>query len=250
MRIESGTTSDRRNRVLIILILCGAFSTWFAYDGFYAYPAKNVEWAKQYLPSEGKQADFWTNPLATVTNLEAARGRITESSEAVPFETLTEQLGEPTFRDARFAYYVGPAAFASFEIDENRVVRVDRLEVQREPSESDIRNQKVLALVLAVIGLVVLVHFVRIVRARIVLDEAGLTIGGRTIGWDAMESLDTGKLKEKGWVTLSYRQNTGQEIIRLDSYALDRFDDILATICTRKGFKVKGADPDSEAASG
>jgi len=250
MRIESGTTSDRRNRVLIGLILCVAFAAWFAYDGFQRYPAKNVEWAKQYLPSEGKQADFWINPLATVANLEAVRERIAETSEPVSFEALTEKLGEPTFRDARFAYYVGPAAFASFEIVEDRVVRVDRLEVQREPSESDIRNQKVLALLLAVIGVVVLVHFVRITRERVVLDEDGLTIGGRTIGWDAMESLDSSRLKDKGWVTLAYQGDVGPGDVRLDSYALDRFDDILAAICERKGYKVKGADPESETTSG
>ena len=246
MRIETGASSDRRNRVVIGLVLCVAFAAWFAYDGFKGYPARNVEWARQYMPAEGKDADFWVNPHATVENIEAVRDQIAaaaDTGEPLQVEELTEQLGEPAFQDVRFAYYVGPAAFASFEIVDDRVVRADRFEVGARHSESDIRNQRILALVLALLSVVIFVHFIRVRGTTVVVDEDGLTIGGRMIGWDAMESLDSSQLKEKGWVTLICRGPEGEEAVRLDSYAIERFDDVLAAICQKKGFELKGAEP-------
>jgi hypothetical protein len=246
MRIETGASSDRRNRVVIGLILCVAFAAWFAYDGFKGYPAKNIEWARQYMPAEGKEADFWINPRATAENLEAVRDQIAtaaRTAEPLRVEELTEQLGEPTFRDVRFAYYVGPAAIASFEIVDDRVVRTDRLEIQQQPSESDIRNQKVLALVLGVLAVVILVHFMRIRGTIAVVDEDGLMFHGERISWDAMESLDSSRLKAKGEVVLSYRTNGQERAVRLDSYAIEHFKEVVTAICQKKGFELKGAEP-------
>jgi len=237
MRIETGTTSDRRNRILILLVMCVGFSTWFAYDGFVGYPAKNMEWARQFLPPEGKQRTLHPNPRATVAALEKLREVVGVGGVAV--EKVTAEIGEPAFRDDGHLYYIGPAAFASFEIRGDRVVGIERIEAQTEPSESDIRNQKALALILAVVAVGVLVHLVRISRERVVLDDEGLKIRGQVITWDEMESIDGSRLQDKGWVTLTYQRGGQARSIRLDSFSLDRFEEILNAIREKKGFHLK-----------
>jgi len=241
MNIESGTTSDRRNRVLIMLVMCLVFSGWFSYDGFVGYPAKNIKWARQFLPTEGKLAKLQNNPKVLTETLEEIRRQMAPTGtvgggQTLELQDLTDRLGEPALKDAKFYYYIGPAAFAAFEVEDDKVKAIDMLESQREPSESDIRNQKGLGLLLLLVAVGLAVHLRKVIRGRVILDDTGLQINGKKVTWEQMESLDVGRFEAKGWVVLLCQSDRGSVSIRLDSYAIERFDEIVAAICDRKGF--------------
>jgi hypothetical protein len=239
MQIEAKMTPDRRNRLIILVVMCVAFAAWFGYDGFINYPAKNLDWARQFLSGQAKESELEPNPDVTVAALKQVRDKI--QTDAMTVEELTAQLGEPAHRDNRHLYYIGLATFASFEIEGDRVTGVERLEEQTEPSESDIQSQKIFGLILAVGALGVLVHLARVAKERVILDDEGLKIRGNTITWDEMESIDASRLNDKGFVTLSFQRDGQPRSVRLDSYALDRFDEMLDAIREKKGFHLKGA---------
>ncbi len=41
MKIECGTTSQRRTRIIVATVVCAGMGGWFAYDGWLKYPAQN-----------------------------------------------------------------------------------------------------------------------------------------------------------------------------------------------------------------
>ena len=58
MHIESGTTRERRTRVLIVFLACLAFCLWFAYDGWMAYPKDNREDEQAQRPARHRPVDI------------------------------------------------------------------------------------------------------------------------------------------------------------------------------------------------
>ena len=69
------------------------------------------------------------------------------------------------------------------------------------------------------------------------LDDTGLTIP-RTgqIHFEQMKSLDTERYKKKGWVTLHYDAGGEEAEVRIDSYHVARFNEIISELCQRTGF--------------
>ncbi len=243
MTIESGTTSDRRNRIIMSLGLLLLFGGWFAYDGFVAYPAKNLKWARQFLnsvPGIAARPDLRTNPQA---RLEILR----QVTPGMPLDDVKRLLGEPTFENGTDYCYIGPASFGWYLVREGKVAEIKRVEQNSEPSESDVRNNRFIAGALVVVALGVLVHLVRVLKSRIVLDDTGLRIGGKTVAWGDMQALDAREYARKGWLDL---QCAGSERVRLDSYEIDRFDEIVGGICARKGFASPLAPAEDDAPAG
>ncbi len=243
MTIESGTTSDRRNRIIMSLGLLLLFGGWFAYDGFVSYPAKNMKWARQFLnsvPGMADRADLRTNPQA---RLDALR----QVKQDMPLDDVKRLLGEPTFENGTDYCYIGPASFGWYAVRDGKVAEIKRVEENSEPSEGDVRNNRYISAVLALVALGVFLHLIRVLRSRIVLDDAGLRIRGQTIGWGDMQGLDAREYARKGWIDL---QCAGSQSVRLDGYEIDRFDEIVGEICNRKGFASPLAPPEDEARAG
>jgi hypothetical protein len=63
MHIESGTTKDRRNRVLIMFVATLIFAAWFAYDGFVGYPKDNADLAEKEKPPAHSREDILTQKI-------------------------------------------------------------------------------------------------------------------------------------------------------------------------------------------
>ncbi len=227
MMIESGTTSDRRNRIIIFMVMCSAFAVWFARDGYVKYPAENLKWAQQQLPE--RPDDLKPNPRASLGNLQ----RVEVGMTVAELEAL---LGRPALVHEQKHWYVGPAAYGSFVVVGDKVRQIERVEESHEHNEGSLRTQKVFAAGMGLLGLITLGHLIRATKMRVVLDDAGLKIRGRAIGWDDMEALDSEAYARKGWVDLMVRSGGATEPVRLDSYLIDRFDDIVQAICERKGF--------------
>ncbi|NLX12178.1 MAG: hypothetical protein GXY44_00790 [Phycisphaerales bacterium] len=114
MVIQSGTTGERRIRNLISLLMFGGFAAWFAWDGFYGYPAKNLQWARQAMP-QPRPANLATNPRVLGTTLD-------KLNPGISMEELTELLGEPALIEDRQLHYVGRTMRVSVKFNEQGVV--------------------------------------------------------------------------------------------------------------------------------
>lgn len=236
MRIESGTTTEHRVRLGIFLAMCVVFAGYFGYDGLWGYPGKNLDWARQNMnvPAE-KKADIRTNPKVLIAELAQIKPGMTE-------DEVRARLGEPAvvMETAGLPggvdhWYVGPAACALIQFSDGKVRgEVHPLENVTK-SESDIHFQKVLGLILGVVSLFVGAYYVRINTWKTVVDDSGLTSKGRHVAWDDITGLDTSDYDRKGWLDVVYGRNGDSATLRLDSYHISRFDEIVNTICERKG---------------
>ncbi len=236
MNIESGTTKWWRNRHLMFLVMFLAFAAYFAYDGFYAWPRANVKWAAQAMgvPPETVQA----NPRVNTTAIRQVNGGLKQKG-AVDFEALVGelklQLGEPTLARENEYWWVGPAMYVEAAVRNGKPELI--VEQSKEYAESSIRDQKWFALLLSVAAAVVFFKLMRVLRMRAVLDEGGLHYKGRDVPWDAMTGLRTADYDRKGWVDLEYTAGGVTRSFRIDSFHIEKFDEIINAICERKGFK-------------
>lgn len=311
MQLESGTTGERRTRVLIFLVMCTAFTLWFAYDGFIGYPGKNLEWARQALPQQpsslhadprvnsanlaelarqsktlerselekllgppaveqtrelrylgpdlavtvrvengkiaGVAADEVKGEPPANANFRVRRERLERLQPGAPESLVRDELGEPTSVQEPRLWFVGPAAYASVEVSETgRILGEPTVRKNSEPSESDILVQKVIAAVLAVVTVFVLISFIRVLTLKVSLDDEGLVFRGKRIRYDEMTALRTENYSSKGWVDLEYTRDGRSRRQRLDSYHIDRFQEILDALCDRKGFSLPAAPAAAE----
>lgn len=243
MRIESGTTTEHRVRLGIFLAMCAVFAAYFGYDGMWGYPAKNRDWAVQNIPNlsvEQREA-VATNPKVMMQAL--AQLDADQRSGVITMNEVKARLGEPAATmpadagspDAVDHWYVGPAACAELKFSGGKLRQVRPLE-NISKTESDIHMQKVLGAILAVVSLAFGVHYVRVMTMKTILDDEGLTAKGSRIAWDQMRELDACDYQRKGWLDLVYGSDGEERTVRLDSYHIAAFDEIVNTICERKGF--------------
>ncbi len=238
MRIESGPTSERKIRTLLMLIMVGGFSIWFAYDGFIGYPAKNFDEHLQQLPTdlreEAASARIYESVTAdTLAAAQGAAGKFDEQKQKAALEQLYG--GPPSFETSDKWYYFGPC----FRVDVT--LSSGKLTVRgsaTEKTETSILWQKLLSLALGVGAVVLLLFWLRIVRTRLVLDDAGLTYRGKgPIRWDDMKALRISEFAKKGWVDLVYDDHGTERALRLDEYHIAKFDATIDAICSNKAFE-------------
>lgn len=231
MPIVSGTTRERLIRAAATTFLAVVIGVWFGYDGFVDYPRENWDYIR---------SNYLAQPPDSPTTLPVPDPDIgphtPESLSAATLPDLEEQLGPAHFRTEDRALWIGAgwgALIASLDPAGNiTALNWDRAK----HTATDILWQKILCGFCLAVGLVLLVHLARLLRFRVSLDEAGLHIGATSVPWDRMRALDISAFKNKGWVELEYDCEGQPARLRLDSYHIDRFDDIIREICTRRGF--------------
>lgn len=194
-----------------------------------------------------ERLDATANPNQTSTLITAARLEyITPGMSAA---AVRAQLGQPKEDLPESRWYVGPAAYAEFRIKNGKVVQEPEIQVSHQPSETDILLQKILAAALALLAVGVAIKVYLIFKTHIVLDDEGLVFNGRRVPWEAMRELITTDYNRKGWLDLAYEINGARRSLRLDSYHITNFDEILAAICEHKGFKLPVRVRDEDVAS-
>jgi hypothetical protein len=147
---------------------------------------------------------------------------------------LEHHLGDkPVETHNQTYWYIGPAVYARFEVIGDAVSNVIEMTENTDHRESDLAMQKWIAAGLCIVVLITLYFLIRAVRTRVVLDDAGLTVNHRHVAWDAMTGLDIEEYKDRGWLDLVYDDG---DLLRLDSYHIAKFREIVTEICNRKGF--------------
>jgi len=104
--------------------------------------------------------------------------------------------------------------------------------------------------VLAVLAAGLFVALLVLKSRRLVADEQGIRLGGKTIAWDAFTEADDKDLS-KGILVLTYKSTSEGQAQRLvlDEYNLSRFDDLLDEIAAHRPDLVPPAEPEGEPSS-
>jgi hypothetical protein len=242
MRIETGTTNERLARSGIIVLAMIVFAAWFAVDGWYRYPRKTMEIFQKDLKLENLPA-----PNPKLGYPEPIVPRTKYRPGMIKAEVIAE-LGKPlVIRPAadernEHWHYVGQFGRLDLEVERDKddargkVVAANWEQTPADYRQDSIRQQKFFAGACALLSVVGTVWLIGIWRTRVVVDEAGLAYGRRVIPWEAMTELDSAQYHAKGWLTLLYRAGQSQRKIKLDSFKIDAFDEVIDAICLQKGF--------------
>jgi hypothetical protein len=228
--IRSGTTRERLIRWGLFTAMCAVASGLFFYDGFVKWPRRNAEQAAENFPGP-HEGPVEINALVTRENCATIR-------QGMGLPQVKEILGEPAYEDEQVVFWVGPGGFLQWRLDGRRVgYPPPRFQRAAHPA-ADLATQKFLGALAGLAAIVALTFLVRAAGTRVVLDDAGLTTP-RTgqIRFEQMKSLDTERYKKKGWVTLHYDAGGEEAEVRLDSYHVARFDEIISELCQRTGFE-------------
>jgi hypothetical protein len=181
------------------------------------------------------------DPPANQIQVNVTKSRVELVKEGMSEDQVGELLGKPVVvRARRTVWYIGPAAYRELHIEDGKVSGASEAQSQvqvAEHTEGDLLLQKVIA---AVVGLAAVYGAFRLGRTlaiHVVVDDAGLSYGRKKVPWQAMTGLRTDQYKDKAWVDLEYQEGEGRHEIRLDSYLIRGFDQVIAAICDRKGFQ-------------
>ncbi|MGQ9650297.1 MAG: hypothetical protein ACUVXJ_09325 [Phycisphaerae bacterium] len=171
------------------------------------------------------------NPGVLVTRLRAEMVKTGMTEDAV-----RSLLGDPASVRDRMMCYIGPAAYAEYQIVNGNVAAKPVVLQNEHRSESSILWQKAIAVCVGALTIYALLKFWAAIRLRVVVDDEGMTYNGRRISYDSMTRLKTDQYKDKAWVDLEYRDGAAVRMLRLDSLVIQRFNEIMRVICDRKGF--------------
>lgn len=256
MRIESGTGRAALMRQGFVVLVFLGLAVWFGYDGWFGYPRENVKTLVQNFP-KAPDKPVATDSRVTEESVQSAQQDLAAAgSRQVSMTDLSRQWGEPAWlgspdpngsagRD-QVAFFVGTYGMAKAALKDGVVTRVEWIAGPK--GRSDIQIQQLLAIGLAAPGLVLLVRLLRLVSARYVLDDRGLSLPGLpTIPYEQMTEMDT-SLLEKGVVRVAYRDDRGQaKVALLDDEQIAQFDEIVLALTEKKGWELPAPKDESPA---
>jgi len=237
--IISGSTAERIVRLSAVTLMVLAFAGWCFYDGCIRYPLKNLERAVEGLnpPPEVSQEliDPGVNAKSAAT-IEAGK-------EGVFLNKLEEQFGEPGWRGQNAkgkneARYFGPAGQIILTMNTADRVTARRYEPARFKNAGQLAQQKWIGGILAVLGSLLLLHWLRVVALKARMTDEGVKLPGRPlVPFDAMTEMHAERYEKKGWLRIDYELDGRQDTLRLDDYKIKAFPAILAETCRRKGWE-------------
>ena len=229
-RIESGPAKTDALWQLARAVLFLGFAGYFLYDGSVGYPRKNqaaAEAALQARPFDGKLkfADLGEKPTKSeFTDLFKVKATLGQ---------LREKLGPPNFAADGDDFYVTRYGYGrvSPAAGGGQWVKWPNGGKDRE----EITAQFYWAIVPVPIGLWFLYLLIKAVTLKVVVDEEGVTYGGRRIALADIVALRD--YSTKGWIDLYYKTGEKEQKLRLDNQKVLRFDELVEAICQAKGFR-------------
>jgi hypothetical protein len=234
--IHSRVTLEQivRRGILIAMVLI--FCAYFAYDGYLGYPHRNLKHLKKARPDLVPVDDPSINWAVTT---EATRQ--IEAEDLKRLSDVIERIGQPDHRseDGSEVFYFGPAVVLKLSVfGDNEII----MGMERKPaelkSEFELRVQKTLALILAVVAIPLLIQYVRVLTFTTRLTDKGIKVSGSPfVPFDAMASMDTSRFNDKGRVDIAYSLDGSPGRLRLDEYWIREFPAVMGEICRRTGFE-------------
>jgi hypothetical protein len=233
--IVSGTTTERIVRTSIVTVMFLGFSAYSFYDGYVGYPRQNVV--------ARLKTEFSAEPSHALPPISeaAVEGAETEIELGRPVESLKDQFGVEPLKhvdattSAESYYIFGPGGQIRVSTARGQVTKAEFLKGPKH-SEADLLTQKFMGIAVGLVGLVMFIHWLRVVLTRAELNEQGLKVRGKPlVPFDAMKAFHSDDFRKKGWMDLEYDLNGTTGRVRLDDYVLKQFNPILDAICARTG---------------
>ncbi|HUU81958.1 MAG TPA: hypothetical protein VM243_00515 [Phycisphaerae bacterium] len=242
--IRSGTTTERVIRTSILTLLFAGYSLWCFWDGYYAYPRHNAETLKENLTPVPQEAPA-VNRLVTNAKIQALHKKTAKEKVEVTKAEVLELLGEPAAWEDDMGSFFGPGGLARITFQDDRVRKVRWFPGPKK--ESDLFTQFLMGCAVGLVGLGMILQWIRAVSTRVQLTDAGLKLnsqggtrwgGSPLVPFEAMTGLRIEDYKRKGWVVVEYQLTDGREgTVSLNDYVHKAFPEIVAEICRRKGFE-------------
>lgn len=257
MRLESGPATNDRNYFLLLFLFCLVMAAWFFKDGT-AWPGYGVAggWIKGYVNKNREEARRKLAPLAGERGVPAELGerpdetdfeQLKKSTEPLTREQLIARWGEPFHSTSaaegrRRDWFVSDYGQLTVVSRDGRVEPARTEWVAWYKDRAEVRAQYYWALIPLALALYALYRVYRAVTLRAVIDDEGMTYGGLRIA--AADMIALRGYNPKGWVYLHYLSGGRERRLKLDSYKIARFSEIIDALCALKGF----ADPRKPAA--
>jgi hypothetical protein len=236
MRLESGPAKAERNWQLLRTFIFLGFALFFAYDGAIGYPNKNRREAEAKLatpsgPFKDSKVTFDSlGETPTKADFEALlRSKPTNGEQA------RAALGSPTFASGSDEYFMSRYGYAKISIKGGRATLSPTDWTTWFKDKSEVQAQFYWAIIPALPGLFFLRRLIQAVTLRVTIDDEGMVYAGQRIPFDSMVSLRD--YSPKGWIDLYYQVGEGEKKLRLDNEKVKLFDEIVAALCTAKGFR-------------
>lgn len=236
MRLESGPANAERNWQLLRTIIFLGFALFFAYDGAIRWPNKNLREAETKLAaptgpfkdSKVKVGDLGETPVKA--DFEALL-----RSKPTSGEQVRKALGPPTFTSGSDEYFMSRYGYAKVSLKDGRPSLSPSDWTTWYKDKNQIREQFYWAIIPALPGLYFLWRLIKAVTLRVTIDDEGMVYGGQRIPFDNMVSLRD--YNPKGWIDLYHKLGEGEKKLRLDNEKVKLFDEVVAALCTAKGFR-------------
>jgi len=247
--IRSGTTLERIVRTGILALLFAGYGAMSFWDYYVRYPHENLEGMVQNLDPVPSEDDYpKINPKVTADDAEAVR-QLKNGGQALTPADIESRWADPGIKQGDSTLYFGRAGVAKLQWRLSTLSQVTWIPAKR--SDDSLAWQLRIGYPVSILGLLMLIQFVRVLTTRIELTDAGLKLnsqGGLRFGgsplvpMEAMTALrdpeDGFKNKKRDWVELDYHLADGRSgTVRLNNYAHKAFPDIIDEICRRRGFE-------------
>lgn len=249
-RIETGTTGERKTRLVIFSLLFLGFGVYSMYDYVKGYPEANVTELRQKLPPTDKALTIVPGEKVSKATVESLRARL--KTGTVSRQEVIDLLGEPVLEQGGALYFIGRAVFCKVAVKDGNAVapRTDAEErdfaqESNKHKEAEVDQQRTMGIITLAVGALGLIQLIRVSVFKVVVDDAGLAYGGRRIAWNAIEKLDVSDCRKKGRVTIEFKDGDEADVLKLDDYKVKDFRGVVTAICLKKGL----ADPFAEGAA-
>ena len=234
MILESGPAKAERNWQLLRTFIFLGFALYFAYDGVIGYARANRSAATQKLgapePFGGQVRYDDLGETPTKADFEALL-----RSKPTNQEQVHEALGAPTFTSGSDEYFMSRYGYAKISVKNGRATLSPTDWMTWFKDKSQVQEQFYFAIIPALPGLYFLWRLFKAVTLRVTIDDEGMVYAGQRIPFDNMVALRD--YSPKGWIDLYYKLGEGEKKLRLDNEKVKLFDEIVAALCTAKGFR-------------
>jgi len=216
-------------RGVLILLMLGVFSFLFFKDGTKGYKEKNLHYFVHHLMTEkapqvavNKEKNF--NEVSWKAFANEQTIPFPESSEG-PVPEEAEDMKWPEILGENFdAVKEGNADAANLWKEYSKEKRWDEKPVEQPYDQSQINTQFYFAYGCAVLFLVVLFFFLRILSRQMIVSEAGYTPpGGKEIAFSQMNKIDKRKWDVKGVATIYYNDGSETKKVKVDGMIYGQF---------------------------
>lgn len=232
MHIESGPASGDRNTWIVVIVVCLGLSAFFFYDWKVRYPSHNQELAEQHLASL-ENAPSVEELRSTPTEAEVEKLRQAQPDSPAAYR---DAFGPPTHikpgRDELIEQYISQYGVLTVRSRGDQLIEAAWTGWKH--SKEDIDNQFWWGLLPLAAALFFLVKLFRLRAFRATVDDNGLTYGGRRVAFADM--VEWRNYNPKGWISLVYREGGSEKRMRLDSFRVKLFDEVIAAISQKKGW--------------